>query len=221
MSFLALRSCMKHASILALLCCLPVTLPAQAPDTSARRGGNVCWRGRPAPRCDWIVLTELGIEYPITSTRSSGVPPLGNGFVTDAFEERLTVAGGLLRTVGTRSAVGGLYTWGLGSLDRRTLEGRYRRWLDGQTTSVELSGGWLRTHLQPDNPHGTGATLALGLTFADLVEGHVRLDAVRARGETYNSVAVGGRLGQRGGVAGGILLAIGFAILLGIYSGFE
>src|SRR5690349_12478965 len=99
---------MKRTTLVALICCAPIALPGQGTDTTSRRDASLCWRGRPAPRCEWILLTELGLEYPITSTRSGGIPAQGDGFVTDAFEERLTVGGGLLRTVGTRSAIGGL-----------------------------------------------------------------------------------------------------------------
>jgi hypothetical protein len=55
--------------------------------------------------------------------------------------------------------------------------------------------------------------MAVGLTWADLIGGHARVDVVRADGRTYNSIAAGGHFGQRAGIGVGLLLGAAFAIL--------
>lgn len=201
-------------TLLALLVLIPSGLVAQ----SGTR--DLCWRGRPENRCEWTVLTELGVEYPFVSTRTTVDAGGGVPYVADAFEERLTIAGGLLQSVGQRSAIGGIATFGVGNMERISLEGRYRLFLDG-STSVNLSGGFLSTHVQPANPIARGGTMAAGFTWRDLVGVHGRFDLVQADGRNYSSIAVGSHLGQRASVAGGVALGIGWAILAAIYSGFE
>lgn len=203
-------------TLVALLTLAPLHLSAQSADAAP----DLCWRGRPAPRCEWTLLTELGIEYPLLSTRTTVDVPGGTPYVADAFQERLTIAGGLLRSVGARSAIGGLASFGVGNGGRKTLEGRYRVYLDG-STSVNLTGGFLSTHVEPANPVARGGTFAAGFTWRDLVGAHARFDLVTADGKSYSSIAAGAHLGQRASLGGGVVLGLGYAILAAIYSGFE
>ena len=198
-----------------------LAVEAQSPPTNGRSDGGLCWRGRPAPRCTWLLLSELGAEYPITSTETQ-VDVVGSpGYIAPAFEARLTASVGLLRTVGQHAAMGGVASAGLGSLGRAAAEARYRRWSGTSATSAELSAGYLTTRLQPANDRAQGITGAAGLTWADLVGAHLRVDVVQAQGRRYRSLAAGAHLGQRAGVAGALALGLYVIVFGAIYSGFE
>ena len=99
-------------------------LAAAAPSDSMKHS-TLCWRARPAPRCQWILVTESGMS---NSSR-------------DAYSPRGDIAIGLMRILGPRAAIGAAFLGGGDeSHSRSGFIVRYRRWLD-RRVALEIGAG--------------------------------------------------------------------------------
>lgn len=128
-------------------------LAASAPETAtaassadSTKHSTVCWRARPAPRCQWLLVTEFGMSH---SSR-------------DTYSPRADVHLGLMRNVGSRSAVGASILMSSDESHRRSgLIIRYRRWID-RRLAVELGAGRIG-FCELQGPQGCGPVRQSGL----------------------------------------------------------
>ena len=144
--------------------------PAAAVATESTKHSTLCWRARPAPRCQWFLVTELGMA------RSS----------RDAYNPRVDLALGLMRNVGRRAAIGASV---LASADeshsRSGFIVRYRRWLDPRI-ALEIGVGPIQ-FCELQGPQGCGPVRQSGVQ----VETAVHLSGLVAATATFEHL--GGR----------------------------
>ena len=103
-------------------------LAASVVAADSARHAAVCWRARPFPRCQWLVVTEFGMS---SSSR-------------DAYGPRADVALGLMRNVGPRAGIGAAFLFSDDESHHRSgFIVRYRRWLD-PSVALEIGAGPVR-----------------------------------------------------------------------------
>lgn len=152
--------------MLVLLTLLQLT--ASAADST--KHSTLCWRARPAPRCQWFLVTEFGM----------------GGSSRDAYSPRGDVAIGLMRNVGRRAAIGGAFlASGDESHSRSGFIVRYRRWLDSRL-AVEIGAGPI-SFCEKQGPEGCGPARQSGVQ----VETAIHLSGLVAATATFEHV--GGR----------------------------
>lgn len=180
---------------IATLLCAAAPLSAQS---SAPR--NHCWRGQPAPACNTFVITEIGYYASLLST-SVTIPP-APGYPNPerqrvAFTNHGTFEIGVMHNRGPSSAVGAtLFLGGDGHGIRYGARARYRRWLDSEGQSLDLSSGIIAGSLPQ-----TGLTAILSsdaaLNFSDYGAVVAGVDVAHTHGRPHAALFGGARLGSK------------------------
>jgi hypothetical protein len=173
----------------------------QSQDSAARANANRanCWRPTRRRECPGHFLTELGVEFPIASTRRMDVAfnPGGRGLQRD-FGTRLVWTFGFMGTKGNNSYGG---TWSLIGEDEDAedvyipfvLEGRYKRWINDRW-SADAALGYRRAQVWRNGVGlvgGHGATLMLGVVANPYVGVTLRSDLIRGGDRTTRSLMAG------------------------------
>lgn len=174
--------------------------------------GSVCLRPQPAPRCRVIVVTEVGVEYPVYSSGTT----YSTGFQAHDFETRLVFGGGLLINRGPRYAFGAVV--GVDNRDPRgiaasRLDLRYRRW-NGRTM-YDFSVGPARRASHSQVGTSAGLTAAAGIDVR-YVAVDLRADVIRSGGQTQRALFAGGKAT---GLAAPIAVAAGVIFMIAIMAG--
>ena len=140
---------------------------------SMERGG-FCWRARPAPRCGWILVTELGVSS----------------------HRGLTADYGVMFNFDRRSAGGGTMFFGQDESFRRAwISARYRRWLNPRLALEAGAGpviycdsndaGWCRGR------RALGVQLQSALHVWGLVAASISFEQLGASNRTYTGIRFG------------------------------
>jgi hypothetical protein len=188
-------------------------LPAQPREATAIP--RLCFRGRPKPTCDRFAITEIGLYHPVLRSRREY--DLGSRQLSYPDVERQGTAqiGGMVNR-SANTAVGGTILFGLGTgaADFGVI-GRYRRWLSSDGMSIDVGAGVIQGNIDGSSvADARGMMAELALNAADYGALIVRTDVLRARGETNAALFSGVRVGSRPAIATGVVLAIGFSLLL-------
>lgn len=187
---------------------------ASAQPSGVAEPPRLCFRGRPTPACDRFVITEIGFYHPVLRSRREAdfTPRLS---YPDVERQGTAQIGGMVNR-GANSAVGGTILFGLGAgAADFGLIGRYRRWLSPDGMSIDLGAGLIQGSTYPsDVAEARGVMAEVAINAADYGALVVRTDLLRGRGETNAALFSGVRVGSRPAIATGVVLAIGFAILL-------
>jgi hypothetical protein len=172
--------------------------------------GLLCWRGRPEAQCRSFLITEIGIDHPVVTTRSSAGGTCGT--VGDDFCTRRLLALGLMVNVDRQAFGASISRVDDGDLtDPPLIELRYRRW--NGSTGVDFSAGPRQVALgSPGSASGLTASVGAEVGY---VAGNVRVDVLRAEGRSYRAVFVGGRVTSHAAAAVAATVFIVFLIGLG------
>jgi hypothetical protein len=182
-----------------------------------------CFRGRPAPVCDWFFLVEGGFYKPMYNTIRP-VPAATErydvrGLIPGAFGNHGTWEIGAMANVDKRSAFGATALWGAGGVGsfRTGVRARYRLWLK-DTLSLEVASGpiWM-TIKDAGGAAGMVISSDLRVNYQDRLALTYRLDRVQRRGFAAGHAAyLGASLGSKntivGTLVGSVLLIVGIAI---------
>lgn len=169
-----------------------------------------CYRGRPTPACRTFVLTEIGF-YQNLATSTSAIVRFPGDTVSSRvrdFGDHATIELGLMQNRGTRSAVGGTVLLGADANGTRYgAKLRYRRWLNADGLSVDLSTGVISGTFREFNRTAIVSTdVALNLSdYGALV---ARMEAAHANRRTPTALYGGVRLGSKPGLVATIVAAI-------------
>lgn len=189
---------------------LLVPVGAVAAQTAVRPAPGGCFRGAPADRCSWFVLTEGGVHYRFTDVTPG--------------DERVLLSGALGFMVNTSSgtAWGGEAFAGVEGEVRGGLALRWRKWLGGRS-SLDLAAG---AHLLGDATSGTvqagSPMFQARYTLGDQLGASARLDLLRIHNgcphdmclqpESWTSARLygGGEIGSSLGL--GAMIVAGLAV---------
>ena len=183
---------------------------------------RICFRGRPAEFCRAFWLTEAGYYRHLAGSRFVE-PSTTHSFVQEHLSTHWSWEVGGMVNRGSSSAVGATVLLGMdGRGERVGLKGRYRRWLDRDGGTVDLSAGILRAHVAgtfPDwSPEALGVTADVSVGWGDLIATTARADLLRRRdGQVVNAVYGGVRLGSYPAVIGTATAAIVVATLVALF----
>jgi hypothetical protein len=195
---------MRHRFCMVVLALVTGTTPGRAQaqgDTPAAKGSWHCYVNTgPAPKCRWIIITELGVEHPFLTTSTRFESSTYTGPRLDDFRRRTMTVIGLLKTRGTDRAIGVVlgYDWDRSQDLPNRMEVRYRKWRG--STAVDLGGGLAAL--------GRGVSLSGGFD-QKFVGIDARVDLVPANGRLMAAGFVGGR-------ATSIAAPITFVTLVGL-----
>jgi hypothetical protein len=204
----------RVASLLSLCVASAVLSNSLAAQDAERK--TLCLRAAPAPRCEWLLITEVGYSVPIAR---------GSPSVEGKSSNRITVALGALRNLGPRDALGGaVFFAGLDAdASRSGAQLRYRRWVS-QSAALEAGAGviWEATDLTV-GPRLPGFRAQVGFDFRNIVGVTTQVDIIAtesgAEGEPktfvdwYAGARIGGGVGLVGVAALGLLTIIAVASL--------
>lgn len=187
---------MKGYAACVLSLCLAAGASAGAQDSTAHQG-DLCFRGRPFPRCESFFLIEVEAGGPLGTTRHS----TSAGSVPD-FNRYVQFNMGFMGNVGGRDsahAIGGVaeFTPVMGDLDQERLAivVRRRTWFANKL--IELGAGPLAARqLKPAAPFAYGATIEAAAGYGDLVALTAGLDLAANRDHRTASFRAGVRLGS-------------------------
>jgi hypothetical protein len=221
-----------------LFATLSVPLTAQDTSTAGQNDSGRCWRGRPAPACKSIVLTELGI-YRDVVTPGPVVRFVGpNGEIRQEDPARDSRADfqielGVLKNVSTKTAIGASI------LGRGTdegdgyigMKGRYRRWLTQEGVALDVGLG-VRTNRDPASvgsrppspgystgKRGPALTSDVAFNYKDYGSLVTRFDLAKFGDRTEPNVSIGVRGGSRvatfglAGILGAVVLIASVAVV--------
>jgi hypothetical protein len=179
--------------MLRLLVALAVTLGAvaQGQADSARQPTRFCWAHvQPAPRCSAFLVTEIGVEHPMYTTRLT--TPNAQGWTGDYYATRLNLAAGVMVNNGASRAIG--FVGGVDPQSQDVVlsreELRYRVWRESKAYDI---GAGLAQYDSGVKDPARGITASVGVE-ASRFAGDVRLDLMRANGRAVRGVFVSGRL---------------------------
>jgi hypothetical protein len=204
---------MKAITIVAL-CGVTLAGGVAAQAAAVRPPPGGCFRGAPADRCSWFVLTEAGVHYRLTDVIPGDEHVLFNG----ALGFMVNTAGG--------AAWGGEAFAGVEGDVRGGLALRWRRWLGGRS-SLDLAAG---AHLLGDASSGTvqagSPMFQARYTLGDQLGASARFDLLRIRNgcpdencfprESWTSgrLYVGGEFGSSLGLGAMIVAGLALAALV-------
>jgi hypothetical protein len=203
--------------------------PLQAQDSTTALP-KLCYRGRPAPKCQRFVLTEVGYyaraagsreTFTNSYTGNDGLPATSS-YTQDDIASQLTWEVGLMANRGPRAALGATLLLGIGHGGGDIgLKGRYRRWLSPDGVALDVGAGVISGSM--DGASGgvtaSGLTTDVALNAADYGAVVLRMDVMRAEGRTASALYGGVRLGSRPAIAGTGVLALGFVLILAALAG--
>jgi hypothetical protein len=166
---------------------------AASPTATGTRG--LCWRPRPAPRCRAYLVTEVGYEHAVITSRVGGFEP------NPDFSGRFVWSLGAMANRGANAALGGLLSASAGDEPEGSgllrAEGRYRKWI-GPTRGIDFSVGitqkLVRTPFR-EPVRAQGLTAAVGVDQG-LVGADVRVDALYGGARPRGAALVGIRFGS-------------------------
>jgi hypothetical protein len=151
-----------------------------------------CWRAQ--SRCSSFFLTDMGVEFPLHSTRLG--EPTASGRRRSDFGTRLMWTFGVMGTKG-RQSHGAAFSiaseLSSSAFFPYTFEYRYRNWV---TSTSALDGGLgYKTHeVWVDGVgavKGHGMTAMLAFTPSRFIGVNARFDLIRARGTNHSAVLLG------------------------------
>jgi hypothetical protein len=187
------------------------TAATSGPSAGAR---GLCWRPRPAPRCRSFLVTEVGYEHPVITSRVGGFEP------DPDFGGRFVGAIGVMVNRGPSVAWGGLLAGAAGDHPEDfslRAEARYRKWI-GPTRGIDLSAGVATKPVdtplrEPVRAHGLTAAVGVERGF---VRAEARIDALYGGGRPRGAALVGVRFGSYAApVAALALTVVGYAVAMG------
>lgn len=200
---------MKAITMVAL-CGVTIAGGVAAQASPVRPAAGGCFRGAPADRCSWFLLTESGVHYRLTDL----IPG----------DERVLFSGSLGLMVNTPggAAWGGEAFAGLEGDLRGGLALRWRRWLGGRSSLDVAAGVHLLGNASGGAVRAGSPMVQARYTLGDLLGASARLDvlAIRngcpeaicfSRGSwTSERLYVGGELGSSLGL--GAMVLAGLAV---------
>ena len=163
------------------------TVPPEQEPAPARAPG--CWRAQPMPRCPGFFLTDVSIETPVYSSRSTD----GVGVLRRDFPVRLAWSVGFMATVGRHSHGGALAITSEETTSAGTvIEYRYRNWLGGEG-AFDAGVGYRRGSVRSagEFARADGGTVMAGYTPNRWIGVTLRGDMMRARGRTHHALMLG------------------------------
>ncbi|MGV3708268.1 MAG: hypothetical protein ACO1Q7_05460 [Gemmatimonas sp.] len=214
---------------------------AQAQDSTAAtaKEGGFCWRGRPAPRCSVILLTEFGVYRDLVTPSATVQSFYSGGTPYKEYDRRwdLQAELGLLQNVTEKYAIGGsLFVRRSTELDTEVgAKVRYRRWLNPEGLSVDVGAGIRSVHDRYSRPPSdgmpvtyyyptktkVGLTSDVALNVMDYASFVARAEVVPMGDRYQPKLSVGVRGGSRVGTFGlagfGTAIAILVAVALASY----
>ena len=146
-----------------------------------------CWRARPMPECRMVFLTDIGVDFPLHTTRTT------NPRYRNAFPARLNWSIGLMRN-GDRHSHG--LSFGVTGETAGEFPGiveyRYRYWL-GPNSALDAGFGWKRHDVGQDDDlvQGNGMTFLAGFTPSRWFGANVRYEFLHAAGTTHRGLMLG------------------------------
>ena len=205
-----------------VLLALPMFASAQS-DSSARRRGPLCWRGKPEPLCGSFWITEVTGEYAFVTTQTHYRFVNGNSVDeysrADVSSQVLWTVGPMFNTSPTR-ALGGTVSAGFVQEGSRiALETRRRYWIT-PGGGIDLSAGLVRANVPPRQNQfqqpAYGATAGMYVGGGDLIHVNARADLLLTGGRIRAGSTAGGGFG--GPAAIGATVVAGTLILLALVS---
>jgi hypothetical protein len=169
----------------------PVMDSVEAPVDSAPRQGPNCWRAKSGEQCIAFFVTDIGLEYPLyTTRRTQPVKSLGD---LD-FDLRMVWTLGVMRNIGrhaTGPAVSITSEPPIGRLPWM-LEWRYRNWLNSNS-AVDVGVGYKTNSVWQNGEElkGRGVTAMVAWTPNRWIGVSARTDIVGARGRTHRAIMIG------------------------------
>ena len=215
-------------ALVALCWVSPLQLAAQ---DSTRVPTKLCYRGRPAPKCQRFVVTEVGYYARVASTGQTFTlsspngdgPPTTYSYTNRDMGSQLTWEAGMMANRGPRAALGATLLLGAGTGGGNVgLKGRYRRWLTPDGMALDVGAGVISGSAYSAGARdvtGTGLTGDVALNAADYGAVVLRVDMLRVDGRNTSAIFGGVRLGSRPALLGTGALAVGFGLLLLALSG--
>ncbi len=186
---------------------------------------RVCFRGRPAQYCRAFWLTEAGYYRRLSGSDFVEAYPT-QSFDREHLSSHWSWEIGAMVNRQSMSALGATVLLGMDGIGNRVgLKGRYRRWLDRQGGTLDLSAGVLKAQAAGSFPDWAsdagGLTADVSLGWGDLIATTARVDLLRRRdGTMVNAVYAGARLGSYPAVIGTTAAAIVIGTLVAlIFSG--
>ncbi len=206
----------KFRSPLAIVATAAVHLASAAgaqpavPDSTREAPSLRCYRGRPTPACRTFVLTEIGVFKALATTSASYVsfPTDPTGYRQKDFGNHATVEFGVMQNRGLHSAIGATLLLGAdGDGMRYGAKVRYRRWLNADGLSVDLSTGVISGTFREFNRTAI-VTTDVALNFSDYGALVARMETAHVNRRTPKALFGGVRLGAEPGLIATIVAAI-------------
>ncbi len=187
---------------------------ASAPD-------RFCFRGRPAPRCDRFMITEVGLYGRMAGSVTRAVQPGFDGVPPSTFTERdlsnqLSLELGAMKNRLGGTALGATVMASFGTSASLAIKGRHRRWLSPGGTALDLGVGPVlvgRAH-SGGGPNTPGLTADVALNARDLGALVLRADVLRARDKTATALYGGARVGSQPALVATGALAVGLYLII-------
>jgi hypothetical protein len=205
----------KHHITLAAIGFAVLALPAGAQTGINASPSRTCWVGKPLPKCNTIVITEIGMYTALRSTSIRDEISPGRIRVRKEFSEHGTLEFGALRNVTPTGAVGATAVVGFdGTGLRLGGKARYRRWLGNEGTSLELATGIVGA--TPRGAPGRALFLSTDATvnFRDFMAITARAEVGRSVNRTPAAFYGGLRMGSKPGAITAGLSALIFGIFV-------
>ncbi len=184
---------------------------AQRDTAASLRTRGLCWHPRPQPRCRTYLVTEVGYEHPVVSSRVGGFEP------DPDFAGRFVLSIGAMVNRSPSTAWGGVVSGAAGDQSEEfslRAEARYRRWV-APTRGVDIAAGLAHKPVQTplrEPIRANGLTAAIGVERW-LARTEARVDALYGGGRLRSAVLVGVRATSYAApVVAVILAAVGFAV---------
>ncbi len=141
-----------------------------------------CFRGRPLPRCNSFLITDVGVSLPVIGGKGA-----------DHFTAEL----GLMVNMNERFALGGSALYRFGGGQKIGLKARVHLWLT-QSIALEVAPGML---LGGDIQDHSGFTGHVGVSFRDVVGVTMQLEVLdQGLDREETTLYLGGKLGSEWGV---------------------
>jgi hypothetical protein len=165
--------------------------PTRGQPDSTSRPVHICWaRIHPSPRCSAFVVTEVGVEHPMYTTRVT--TPNAHGWTGDYYDTRLVFGTGLMINSGSTHAGGVVVAWDgeSGKAGPSRGEARYRTWRGPRAYDISLGAARFARGVQDPARGLTGGVGVESSRFA----ADLRVDWLDSNGQIRRGVFASGRL---------------------------
>jgi hypothetical protein len=206
-----------------VLACYLATPPSAFSQDEVKPAKSFCFRGKPAPACQWFALTESGFDFRIDKkifeltfiNEEKGTPFTRPWRPVDV---AATATLGVMRNMGRRNALGAQLTvWPGWAGPQYGVKARYRRWIGPNGAAFDAAAGVMQgsyRHTQNNDP-APGFSADVALDYKGFVALTTRFEMLRGNGKPKPLLYTGVRAGSGPAFA----LAATIVTLFGTYRG--